>query len=249
MPFPLKNPTFTPNKWLMKGKLYLIPSLIGETEVDQVIPGYIQSLINSIKIYIVENERTARRMLIRMGITTAIDELEFLLLNKHTDATGIPNYLKHTKDQDIGLLSEAGVPAIADPGSDVVKLAHEKGIEVVPLVGPSSILLAMMASGMNGQNFAFVGYLPVKNNEKAQRIKKLEQRSATENQSQIFIEAPYRNNQLVKDLINYCSPNCRLCIACDLTASDGWVKTKSMQEWNKKLPELHKRPCIFVLQK
>ncbi|MBN1950660.1 MAG: SAM-dependent methyltransferase [Bacteroidales bacterium] len=233
----------------MAGKLYLIPTLIGETEVEQVIPAHICTLINSIRTYIVENERTARRMLLRMGMETAVDDVQFLLLNKYTPASAIPEYLDKLQDGDVGLLSEAGVPAIADPGSNIVQMAHAKNLEVVPLVGPSSILLAMMASGMNGQNFAFVGYLPVKGNDRAQRIRQLENRSLIENQSQIFIEAPYRNNQLLKDLLTYCSATTRVCVACNLTAEDGWVKTLTVQQWKKKLPELHKIPTIFVLHK
>lgn len=233
----------------MPGKLYLIPSAISDAAMEQVIPKYVCELINTINTYIVENERTARRMLIRMGITTAIDKLTFLILDKHTPAEDLPGYLACCEKEDVGLLSEAGVPAVADPGSNIVQIAHEKGIEVIPLVGPSSILLAMMASGMNGQNFAFVGYLPVKTAERIRRLKFLEQRSQAEKQSQIFIEAPYRNNQLLKDLVTHCTASTRLCIACDLTSFGGWVKTNTVGNWKKKLPNLHKRPTIFILHR
>lgn len=233
----------------MAGKLYLIPSTIGDAGIDKVIPGYISELINTIRIFIVENERTARRTLISMGIKTAIDDLEFLVLDKHTDKADIPSFVAKMQEEDVGLLSEAGVPAIADPGSDIIRMAHDNQVEVVPLVGPSSILLAMMASGMNGQNFAFVGYLPVKPQERIRRIRSLEQRSKAENQSQIFIETPYRNNQLVKDLLKTCSPDTRLCIACNLTSEKGWVKTMSATAWKRKIPDLHKMPVIFILHR
>ena len=231
----------------MAGKLYLIPSTIGDAGIEKVIPGYISELINTLRIYIVENERTARRTLIKMGIKTAIDKLEFLILDKHTDQADIPSYLARIREEDAGLLSEAGAPAIADPGSDIIRQAHDSHIEVIPLVGPSSILLAMMASGMNGQNFAFVGYLPVKSHDRIRRIRILEQRSKTENQSQIFIETPYRNNQMLQDLLKTCSPDTRLCIACDLTSENGWVKTMSISAWKKQSPELHKLPSIYIL--
>jgi 16S rRNA (cytidine1402-2'-O)-methyltransferase len=233
----------------MPGKLYLIPSAIGDSPVEQVIPAYISGIINHIRYFIVEDERTARRMLIKLGITTPIDDLNFFLLNEHTDISQIPGYMEVIQDQDVGLLSEAGVPAIADPGSDAVRLAHEKGITVVPLVGPSSVLLAMMASGMNGQNFAFIGYVPVNPNERVRKIKQLEQRSQNENQSQIFIEAPYRNNQLLKDLLANCSDQTLICIACKLTCPDGWVRTRTVIQWKKEKVDLHKKPVIFILHK
>lgn len=233
----------------MPGKLYLIPSSIGDAPVDQVLPASINTIINSIRCYIVENERTARRMLIKMGITIPIDDLQFFVLNKHTDASEIPDYFSNIENEDIGLLSEAGVPAVADPGSEIVRLAHQKEIEVVPLVGPSSILLAMMASGMNGQNFAFIGYIPVKPQERTSRIRQLEQRSLTENQSQIFIETPYRNNQLLKDILSTCSEGTELCIACNITGDDGFIKTAKVSYWRKKTPDLHKKPTIFILHK
>lgn len=231
----------------MSGTLYLIPVPIGDTEVSEVIPPKIVHTINSIRHYIVENERTARRMLIKMGITTAIDDLHFYLLNKHTEKNDLPGYINLLKENNVGLLSEAGVPAIADPGSDVVAMAHERDINVVPLVGPSSILMAMMASGLNGQNFAFVGYLPIKPHDKVKRLKQLEQRSKTENQSQIFMDTPFRNNQLLGDILNGCSPATRLCIASNISTPDAFIKTKSIAEWKKKKPELNKIPTIFIL--
>jgi 16S rRNA (cytidine1402-2'-O)-methyltransferase len=231
----------------MKGKLYLIPSMIGDTAFDEVIPLYIREVINKIRHYIVEDERTARRTLIKLGIETPIDDLQFYLMNKHTDQTDIPGYLAVAGNENIGLLSEAGVPAIADPGKDIVLMAHQRKIEVVPLVGPSSILLAMMASGLNGQNFAFNGYLPVKSHERVKSIKHLEQRSRTENQSQLFIEAPYRNNQLVKDLITVCAASTKLCLATDITSSTADIRTQTIGEWKRELPDLNKRPTIFII--
>ncbi len=233
----------------MPGSLYLIPALIGDSPKEQVIPAYISELINRIRIYIVEDERTARRMLIKLGITTAIDDLQFFILNEHTGKAELSEYFRSIKEQEIGLLSDAGVPAIADPGSEAVKLAHESGLRVIPLVGPSSILLAMMASGMNGQNFAFVGYLPVSTLQRTQKIKQLEQRSKSENQSQIFIETPYRNNQLLRDLLIHCSEQTRLCIACDLTSPDGWVMTRNIRQLKEEITDLNKRPSIFILHR
>lgn len=231
----------------MKGKLYLIPSVIGESPISQVIPLAVTEIIQEIVVYIVENERTARRQLIKMGIKTPIDDLRFFTLNKHTDPSEISRFLKPCKEQNIGLLSEAGVPCIADPGADIVALAQEQGIEVVPMVGPSSILLALMASGFNGQNFAFNGYLPVKTHERIKRIRELEQLAKRSGQTQIFIEAPYRNNQLLKDLIATCNSRTKVCVACNISQRDELIKTKTAGLWKKSLPELHKKPTIFLL--
>ena len=233
----------------MKGKLYLIPSTIGDTPVEYVIPTYNRMIINQLRHFIVENERTARRSLIKMGIECPIDELDFFVLNKHTNKEDIPEFLKTVETTDVGLLSEAGVPAVADPGSEIVLLAHQKNIEVIPLTGPSSILLALMASGMNGQNFAFVGYLPVHKPEKIKRIRQLEQRSKTENQSQIFIETPYRNDQLFEDILFACTPSTQLCIATDISTDSAFIKTRDISVWRKKKPELNKRPTIFILHR
>lgn len=230
------------------GKLYLIPSAISDSPLNRVLPANITNIINSIDFFIVENERTARRFLIKAGLTKSIDSLIFFILNEHTSFEELEKFLEPAKESDIGLLSEAGVPCIADPGAEIVKKAHEKGIKVIPLVGPSSILLAMMASGLNGQNFAFNGYLPVKPHERVTKIKQLEKRSQQEKQSQIFIEAPYRNNQLIKDIIENCIPGTRLCIATDITGENEKIVTKNIREWQKSLPDLHKRPVIYILQ-
>lgn len=233
----------------MKGKLYLIPTTIGDAPVNHVIPQFNLAIINHISYYIVENERTARRSLIKMGIEIPIDDLEFFLLNKHTRKEDIPEFLKITEEYDLGLLSEAGVPGVADPGSEIVSLAHERNIEVIPLTGPSSILLALMASGLNGQNFAFAGYLPVNKSERILRIRQLEQRSKAENQSQLFIEAPYRNNQLLETVLNTCFPDTQLCIATDITTQHAFIKTRNISAWRKKKPDLNKRPTIFILHR
>ena len=233
----------------MSGKLYLIPSTIGDTEISDVIPASVQNIINDINFYIVENERTARRQLIKMGIKTPIDELTFFVLNKHTDRNEIAKFLDPCSENNMGLLSEAGVPAVADPGSEIVALAHSKNIKVVPMVGPSSILLALMASGLNGQCFAFHGYIPVKGPERIKKIKQLEGNSASWKQTQIFIEAPYRNNQLLADLIKTCNGGTQICVACDISTKSEFIKTMSADKWKKNKVDLHKRPTLFLLQK
>lgn len=230
-------------------KLYLIPSTLGDTPIDNVIPGLIKKIINTLDIFIVENERTARRYLIKAGLNKPVDQLTFFILNEHTKTEDLEKFLRPVSQSDIGIISEAGVPCIADPGADIVKMAHQKGIRVIPLVGPSSILMAMMASGLNGQNFAFVGYLPVKQNERISRIRQLENRSFQDRQSQIFIEAPYRNNQLLKDLLESCNPDTLLCIGVDISMETEMIKTQTVKQWKTKIPELHKRPSIFILQK
>jgi 16S rRNA (cytidine1402-2'-O)-methyltransferase len=230
--------------------LYLIPLTLGESELKTVIPDNNSAVIRSISHFIVENIRTARRFLKKIDRDFDIDSLQFYELNKHTDKKQLHAYLDPIKDNhSVGIMSEAGCPGVADPGAEVVRIAHEKGIRVVPLVGPSSILLAMMASGMNGQNFAFNGYLPIQKGEKAKQIKQLESRIYTENQSQLFIEAPYRNSQLLDDLLTNCQPQTKLCIACDLTLETEFIQTRSINDWKKNKPEIQKRPAIFILGK
>jgi 16S rRNA (cytidine1402-2'-O)-methyltransferase len=233
---------------IFNGRLYLIPSTIGDTDAKQVLPERVGDIIQEIKVYIVENERTARRYLIKLGIQAPIDDITFYVLNKHTQQSELSEFLKPCENEHIGLLSEAGVPAVADPGSDIVALAHQMGIQVVPLVGPSSILLALMASGLNGQNFVFHGYLPVKPEERKKRIKSIEQNSLKLKQAQIFIEAPYRNNQMLKDLISVCNSKTLICIASNLTLEDELVRTLTSSQWKKNPPDLHKKPTIFLLQ-
>lgn len=228
--------------------LYLIPITLGESELNTVIPNHHKEVIHSINNYIVENIRTARRFLKKIDPEIEIDQLHFKELNKHSDKNQLHAFLDPIKkNQHVGVMSEAGCPGVADPGAEIVRIAHEKGIRVIPLVGPSSILLAMMASGMNGQNFAFNGYLPIRKDEKARQIKMLEKRIYFENQSQLFIEAPYRNRQLLEDLLTNCQPQTKLCIACDITLQTEFIKTKTINDWKKQKPDIQKRPAIYIL--
>ncbi len=234
----------------MAASLYLIPVPLGETPIEQVLPPYNREIILKIRHFIVENERTARRFLKKTDSSIEIDDLTFYLLNKHTSPEIISDYLKPILDGNpIGIISEAGCPAIADPGADVVAIAQQKNIPVIPLVGPSSILMALMASGFNGQSFAFHGYLPIDGDQKIKSIKECEQRIYSENQTQLFIETPYRNNKLVEDLLKTCRPSTRLCIAADITCESEYIKTKSVGEWKKQVPDLSKRPCLFLIYK
>ena len=237
-----------------KGQVYLIPNLLGGEDTD-IIPQQTRAALLTIDHFIVENLRNARRFLVKMGIKERgqdiIDRLHFYELDKHQKNVSWDAFLKPAMEgKSMAMLSEAGCPAIADPGSGLVWRAHQKGIEVIPLVGPSSILLAMMASGMNGQNFAFTGYLPIQQHQRIKKIKQLEKRIAIENQTQIFIEAPYRNRRLLKDLLQHCHYQTRLCIAKNITLPDQFILSQTISEWKKKpLPELHKAATIFVLGK
>ncbi len=232
----------------MKGNLYLIPNTLGETSAQRLFPPYNREVICTLTCFIVEEIRSARRFLATLNLPHPIDSLQLYALNEHTGARETEALMELFRNGDVGLLSEAGVPGVADPGSEIVKRAHLAGIRVIPLVGPSSILLAMMASGMNGQNFAFAGYLPVKKEARAERIKQLERRSASEQQSQIFIEAPYRNNALLEELLRVSLPSTRICVAADLTLPTEYIRTATQAEWKKgPLPDLHKRPTIWVL--
>ncbi len=234
----------------MKAKIYLIPTTLGDSNINSVIPQEVIDIVNSTDYYIVENIKTVRRYLIKLGIKKKIDDLTFFTLNKHTSEQEYESFLKPiAENNNIGIISEAGTPGVADPGAEIVKLAHQKNIDVVPLVGPSSILLSVMASGLNGQNFAFVGYLPIKNPIRSRKIKDLEKRSKIENQTQLFIETPYRNNNLLKDLTNSCSSETMLCIATDITLESEFIKTKTIQEWKKNLPNINKRPTIFLIHR
>jgi len=233
----------------MIGKLFLIPSFLGTDNPNEVFPAYNYEMVRNMKHFIVEDERTARRFLKKLVPEIIINDLNFSLLNEHTKPEEIINFLNPCKDENMGLISDAGVPCVADPGAIIVQMAHQKGIEVIPLIGPSSILLALMGSGLNGQSFAFNGYLPVQKNERTKAIKHLEKRSLTENQSQIFIEAPYRNNQLLEDIYQTCEPETLICIACDLTLPSQFLKTDSVKSWKIKKPNFHKRPAIFVLKR
>jgi 16S rRNA (cytidine1402-2'-O)-methyltransferase len=232
----------------MHGKIYIIPATLGDSNID-VIPQKTVETIRSIRYFTVEDIRTARRYLSKIKMPVKIDELTFLELNEHTKPNEIAELLAPAlQGNDIGIISDAGVPCVADPGAAIIDIAHKKNIKVVPLIGPSSILLALMAAGMNGQNFAFAGYLPVKEQQRCQRIQFLEKRSKHENQTQIFIETPYRNMQLFKSFISICNPSTQLCIAANITLADEFIKTMTIAEWQKSEPDINKKPCIFILQ-
>lgn len=234
----------------MSGILYLFPTQLGDSELTNILPDFNIKLISEIKYFIVEDVRTARRFFKKCNQNINIDEIVFFVLNKHTQQSELQTFIEPLKQGiDVGLLSEAGCPAIADPGADIVAIAQSKNIQVVPLVGPSSILLSLMASGFNGQNFAFNGYLPVQEQDKVKMLKIFEKRIYQDNQTQIFIETPYRNNKLLQDIIKYCQPEIKLCIAADITTKDEYIKTNSLSNWKNKLPDLQKRPCIFLLYK
>ena len=232
------------------GTLYLIPSTIAEDTSGFVLPSMVMELISSIDEFIVEDERNARRYLKSIGYTKPLQSLILYELNKHTNDIEIPEFITSLLNgKDMGLLSEAGCPCVADPGSIIVSLAHKNNIPVKPLVGPSSILLSLMASGFNGQNFSFNGYLPIDRNPRIRKIKELENKAYRENQTQIFIEAPFRNMPLLNDIVNNCSPATLLCIAINITGKDEIIQTKTISEWKKNIPEIHKKTAIFLLYK
>ena len=236
---------------IKKGVLYLIPVTLGDiAETADVLPVKINQIINSIDEYIVENEKSARHYLKKMGIKKPLQELTLHPLNQHTQIREIASYLDSIElGKNIGIISEAGCPGIADPGAEVVKLAHSKNIKVVPLVGPSSVLLALMASGFNGQSFTFSGYLPKERSERIKKIKELERCAKEKDQTQLFIETPYRNTHLLEDILSACDNHTPLCIACDITLPTEFIKTKSISEWKKQVPDITKRPAIFLIYK
>ncbi len=233
----------------MKGNLYLIPVSLGDNELNEVLPQRNFEIIDEITHYIVENIRSARRFLVKAKIKHKIDDLTFYEISKHSNRNEYHKYLDAAlKGESIGIISEAGCPGIADPGADIVAIAHEKGINVIPLVGPSSIFLALMASGMNGQNFAFKGYLPVKKPKRIKQLKADELRSRNEHQTQIYIEAPYRNASLLADMLETLKPATKLCIAVDITLKSEFIQTKTVKDWKKSSPEINKKPAIFLFQ-
>lgn len=235
---------------MIETALYLLPVTLGDTEITKVIPSYNIQIIRQIKYFIVEDVRSARRFLKKVWQEIDIDSLTFYPLNKHTPITDISSYLHPLEEgHPIGIISEAGCPAIADPGADVVAIAQQKGLRVIPLVGPSSILLSMMASGFNGQSFAFHGYLPIEAGERTRRIRELEGRIYSEHQTQIFIETPYRNQKLLDELIHTCRPQTRLCIAANITCENETIRTRTIAEWKRTRIEIGKVPCIFLLYK
>ncbi len=232
------------------GKLYLIPTTLGDNEPLEVLPLSVKKVIEELDCFIVENEKTARRFIKQITPRKSQPSLTIFKLDKYADQLEVRTYLNACADGiSIGLLSEAGVPAIADPGAEIVKLAHEKGIRVIPLVGPSSIILAMMASGFNGQNFTFNGYLPIDASERKAALKKLERLSKEKDQSQIFIETPYRNEKMMTDLKSALTPTTKLCVACDITLQTEYIRTLEIKDWKHVKPDLHKRPTIFIIHK
>jgi len=232
------------------GTLFLIPVPLAEDAAAKTFTPYLVDTINHIKEYIVENEKTARRFLKEAGLKIPQSELTIHDYGKHSRNNSLkPFFTGLQAGKDVGLMSEAGCPGIADPGADIVAEAHRRGIKVVPLVGPSSILLALMASGFNGQGFAFQGYLPIDKVDRSRKIKELENLSDKLNQTQIFIETPFRNNPLLEEILKTGNPKTKLCIACNLTAADELVQTKTIAEWQTQVPDLHKKPTIFLISR
>jgi 16S rRNA (cytidine1402-2'-O)-methyltransferase len=235
---------------IQKGKIYMVPMNLGEVNHSLFLPPDVLSVIQSLRYFIAENARTCRRYLITLGMKEFLNDITIYEMDKHNPNFDYSQYFDTVKQgKDLGVISEAGCPGVADPGATVALSAHRNGIQVVPMVGPSSILLSMMASGLNGQSFAFVGYLPVKNPERNKQIKKLEDRSRELNQTQIFIETPYRNNTLIDTLCSVLSPNTLLTIACDITLPTEYIKTKTIAKWKQSKPDIDKRPAIFLILK
>lgn len=236
---------------VMKGTLYMIPCPISEqTEVYDVVPESNRRVMDSLDYFIVENTRSARRFLSRAGVARPISELEFVELSEHTtSAADIERMIRPLEEgRSVGVISEAGLPGVADPGAQAVEAAHRRGIRVVPLVGPSSIMMALMASGQNGQSFAFNGYLPVKEPERSRAVRAFEKRALSERQSQIFIEAPYRNVKLLESMLGVLSPSTKLTVACDITSPSESIATMRVEQWRKRpMPDIQKRPTIFIL--
>ncbi len=231
------------------GVLFLVPSTLGDSAPESVLPAPVLQTIRGLDGFVAEEPRTARAFLKRVGMQRPLTEIRIQVLNEHTDAKELPKLLGPTLEGErIGLLSEAGYPAVADPGAQLIALAHRHGVKVIPLVGPSSLLLALAASGLNGQGFCFHGYLPVEAAARAARLREIEARSASDGSAQIFIEAPYRNNQLLAALLETCDPQTRLCLATDLTLSDEAIGTRPIAAWRSAPPDLNRRPTVFLLQ-
>ena len=231
-----------------KGKLYLIPSPLGENDPAEVIPGPVLESLKGFRTFVVEEIRTARRYLSRAGLKGHIGELEFHELNEHTEQAAIEGYLRlFDGGNNVALISEAGLPAVADPGAQLVALAHRHGIEVVPAVGPSSLMLALMASGLSGQSFALCGYIPAKTEERRSKLRTLEKVSGQMKQTQIIIETPYRNDSLFADILAVCGSATRVCLAANITMPDAYIRTKKVSEWKKEGLVIGKRPCVFLI--
>jgi 16S rRNA (cytidine1402-2'-O)-methyltransferase len=233
----------------MKGKLYLVPTPLSEESIH-VIPEYVKDIIHDLDTFIVENEKSARHFLKKSGYPKSLNEIHLALLNEHTPSTEIIALLKPVLEgKNIGLLSEAGCPAIADPGAELIQIAHRNNITIRPLTGPSSVILSLMASGLNGQSFSFAGYLPRDRPARIKSLKELEKMARTKNQTQVFIEAPYRNRHLLEDILHSCDTETMLCIACEITGINEFIKTKSIGTWRSEIPEINKRPAIFLIGK
>ena len=230
------------------GRLLLIPSPVGDNSPSEVIPQPVLDSLAGIRTFVVEEVRTARRYLSAAGLKGRIESIEFHVLNEHTRPEEVENFLPLFDDgNDVGLVSEAGLPAVADPGAQLVALAHRHDIQVVPFVGPSSLMLALMASGLNGQSFAFCGYLPAKSDERKARLKAIEKLSAASGQTQIFIETPYRNDSMLKDILSCCRDSTRICVAADITMPDAFIKTMTVGQWKKTDLSIGKRPAVFLM--
>ena len=232
----------------IKGKLYLIPSPLGENDPYEVIPAPVLESLKGFRTFVVEEIRTARRYLSRAGLKGSIGELEFFELNEHTDQATIEGYIRlFDNGNNVALISEAGLPAVADPGAQLVALAHRNGIAVVPAVGPSSLMMALMSSGLNGQSFAFCGYIPAKTEERRSRLRTLEKISGQLRQTQIIIETPYRNDSLFADILAVCGASTKVCVAANITMPDAYIMTKKVSEWKKEGLVIGKRPCVFLI--
>jgi len=232
----------------MKPSLYLFPVPVSEKSPMIVLAQEILQLLKRIDVFVVENLNTARKFLKMAGIEISHDKPEFYILDEHTSASELFEFILPLQSgRDVGLMSEAGMPALADPGEEFIFLVHQAGFRVVPLPGPSSIIMALIASGLNGQNFAFNGYLPAKKNDRIRKIRKLEERIYREKQTQVFMETPYRNMALLEDLCQSCNPKTFLCIATNISGEDEFIQTKPIGNWKKKLPDIHKKPTVFTL--
>lgn len=233
---------------MKKGTLYLIPLPISEGDPELFLPVAVLRKAGSLRNFVVEEIRTARRFLRKSGYTGDFSDMNFFILNEHTDILEISRMIHPLiQGHDTGLLSEAGMPCVADPGAQLVAIAQRNRIKVVPLTGPSSILMALAASGLNGQNFTFHGYLPVRTKEREDKIRELEKASSVSGRTQIFIEAPYRNTVMLESLLSSCYPATQLCIACNITGEDEHIKTMTIREWKDEKPAIHKKPCIFLI--
>ena len=231
---------------MSKGTLYLLPITMGEYNMETTIPVGVQKIMDEVEVFIIENIKTTRRYLRKVNPTYPIDDKEFFIIDKRTSAKELREFVEKHRDKTIGVMSEAGCPGIADPGAEVASIAHELNIQVKPLVGPSSILLALISSGKNGQNFTFNGYLPKERGERIKKLKSLE-RLSREGITQVFMETPFRNNHLIEDILLHCENNMKLCIAANITLSNEKIKTKTIGDWKKQTPDYHKDYCIFVL--